>query len=416
MPPLNLVPPQFKPFVIPNNREELLDRFLHPLDPDLEVSNPPRWPAKADKSALSAHPFEGGETKGQERLDHLLTSSSMTRYKETRNGLLGLDFSTKLSGWLALGCITARQVHAWIACFEDGSVDAVSEAERSDMSSRLERWKPAEGYGQGENPGTAGVRFELLWRDYMRLVARKYGTRLFSLQGLRGSPAHEPNSPAKSWRRVDISAPGTDANMTRETLDRFRAGRTGTGLIDASQRELFLTGYTSNRARQNVASFLAKHLNIDWRLGAEWYECMLVDYDAPSNWGNWQYVAGVGNDPREGRMFNPVKQALDYDKKGEYVKTWVPELRGVEVNDGPDGKVDEEALMGVFQAWRLDEKEKERLGLRGVDWAEKPLVKIQFSVGRKPRPGPPRGRGGYRGRGRGWRGRGRGDVGAPGGH
>jgi deoxyribodipyrimidine photo-lyase len=281
------------------------------------------------------------------------------------------------------------------------------------MSSRLDRWKTAEGYGQGENAGTAGVRFELLWRDYMRLVAHKYGTRLFSLNGLRGYPAQDPSTPtpAKSWRRVD-TASGSDANTTRDILDRFRAGRTGIGLIDASQRELFLTGYTSNRARQNVASFLAKHLNIDWRLGAEWYECMLVDYDAASNWGNWQYVAGVGNDPREGRMFNPVKQALDYDKRGEYVKTWVPELRGIEVSDGPDGKVDEEALMGVFQAWRLDEKEKERLGLRGVDWAERPLVQIPFSVGRKPRAGPPRGRGGYRGRGprgRGWRGRGRGE-------
>lgn len=379
----------------------------------MEVTNPPRWPPGTTKDTLSAHPFEGGETKGQERLDHLISSSAMTRYKDTRNGLLGLDFSTKLSGWLALGCITARQVHAWIACFEDGKTSAVSPAEHDEMTSRLDRWKTADGYGQGENAGTGAVRFELLWRDYFRLVARKYGARLFSLEGLRGPPAQDPNTPVKSWRRVDGAGTGSEASTTRDVLDRFRAGRTGTGLIDASQRELFLTGYTSNRARQNVASFLAKHLNIDWRLGAEWYECMLVDYDAASNWGNWQYVAGVGNDPRQGRMFNPVKQALDYDKRGEYVKAWVPELKGIEVLDGQDGKADEEALMGVFQAWRLSPPEKERLGLAGVDWAEKPLVKIPFSVGRKPRPGPPRGRGGYRGRGRGrgWRGGRGGDPG-----
>ncbi len=90
-------------------------------------------------------------------------------------------------------------------------------------------------------------------------------------------------------------------------LQRFLRGTTGTGLIDASQRELLFTGYTSNRARQNVASYLAKHLGINWKLGAEWYESMLVDYDVSSNWGNWQYVAGVGNDPRgEARVFNPI--------------------------------------------------------------------------------------------------------------
>ncbi|KAK1074165.1 hypothetical protein LTR48_009324, partial [Friedmanniomyces endolithicus] len=80
----------------------------------------------------------------------------------------------------------------------------------------------------------------------------------------------------------------------------------------------------------NVASYLTKHLGIDWRLGAEWYECNLIDYDVHSNWGNWQYVAGVGNDPRgDARVFNPVKQAVDYDAHGEYIRAWVPELRGL---------------------------------------------------------------------------------------
>jgi deoxyribodipyrimidine photo-lyase len=372
------------------------------------ISKPPSWPPDSDKNALSAHPFGGGESEGLHRLDHLVSSSAMTKYADTRNGLLGLDFSTKLSAYLALGCLTARQVHAWMICFEDGNSNAVSDAEQDEMASRLEHWKGAEGYGKGENGGTAGVRFELVWRDYIRLVTRKYGARLFSLDGLRGLPSPDPNAPPKSWRKIEGTGPGWNGSQTRALLDRFRGGRTGTGLIDASQRELFLTGYTSNRARQNVASFLAKHLDIDWRLGAEWYECMLVDYDVASNWGNWQYVAGVGNDPRQGRLFNPVKQALDYDKQGEYIKAWVPELRGVEVVDEQNGKVNEEALMGVFQAWRLPVQEKERLGLVGVEWAEEPLVRIPFSVGRKTPLGPARGRGGYRGRGRGrgrgWRG------------
>ncbi|KAJ8610729.1 hypothetical protein MRB53_038371 [Persea americana] len=332
----------------------------------------------------------------------------MSSYKDTRNGLLGLDFSTKLSAWLALGSVTARQVHWKLIDFEDGKTDI---------------GQKAQGYGKGENKGTAAVRFELLWRDYMRLCTKKFGVRLFYLDGYRqdkdaknkfiSSPySHSTNKKNKK---------GVNDNDTRVTVERFLSGRTGTGLIDASQRELFLTGWTSNRARQNVASFLAKHLGIDWRIGAEWYEMNLIDYDVSSNWGNWQYVSGVGNDPRgDARVFNPVKQAVDYDQNGEYVRTWVPELKDV----GRDGTQKDsaednpESLMGVFQAWRMPDAEKKSLGLEGVEWVEKPLVRINFSLNRR-RGGTRQGQGhggsggGSRG-GRGGnhgRGRGRGDFG-----
>ena len=213
-----------------------------------------------------------------------MNTASMTHYKDTRNGMLGTDFSTKLSAWLALGCITARQVHWQLVDFEDGKNDT---------------YKGVQGYGKGENKGTAAVRFELLWRDYMRLCTRKFGHRLFRLSGFRDDSSYP-------WKTPGAKGSGPEV---QEMLDRFLRGTTGTGLIDASQRELYLTGYTSNRARQNVASFLTKHLGVNWKLGAEWYECMLVDYDLSSNWGNWQYVAGVGNDPRgEARVFNPIKQ------------------------------------------------------------------------------------------------------------
>jgi deoxyribodipyrimidine photo-lyase len=194
----------------------------------------------------------------------------MTKYKDTRNGLLGLDFSTKLSAWLALGCISARQVHWALVDFEDG---------------QAEKYKGTEGYGKGENKGTAAVRFELLWRDYMRLCTRKFGPRLFRLEGFR-------NDSSYPWRTPGAKGVGVEVN---EAVERFMRGATGTSLIDASNRELYLTGYTSNRARQNVASYLSKHLGIDWRIGAEWYEYCLTDYDVSSNWGNWQYVSGVGN-------------------------------------------------------------------------------------------------------------------------
>ena len=277
----------------------------------------------------------------------------MTAYKDTRNGLLGQDFSTKLSAWLALGCITARQTHTYLLDFENGSTDL---------------GKGVQGYGRGENKGTAAVRFELLWRDYMRLCTRKFGPQLFRIEGFRGDKSFPWKYPHEK-----------KDSESYEKLQRFLEGKTGTGLIDASMRELFLTGYTSNRARQNVASFLAKHLGIDWRLGAEWYESLLTDYDLSSNWGNWQYVAGVGNDPRgEARVFNPVKQAFDYDPQGDYVKNWVPELR--KLNDP----------QVVFQAWKLDAESRKEYGLEGVEWVENPLRRIEFHV----RRGAPNGRGG----------------------
>lgn len=137
--------------------------------------------------------------------------------------------------------------------------------------------------------GTAAVRFELLWRDYMRLCTKKFGSRLFLVDGYR-----QDQNAKNSWKSSPYTTStnkknkgGVSDNDTRMALERFLTGHTGTGLIDASQRELWLTGWTSNRARQNVASYLAKRLWIDWRIGAEWYEMNLVDHDVSSNWGNW---------------------------------------------------------------------------------------------------------------------------------
>ena len=179
-------------------------------------------------------------------------------------------------------------------------------------------------------------------------------------------------------------------------MTRFLQGATGTSFIDASMRELFLSGYTSNRLRQNVASFLVKHLGVDWRYGAEWYECMLVDYDLSSNWCNWAYVAGVGNDPREARVFNPVKQAHDYDPQGEYVKTWMEELRSLN-----DPEI-------IFQPWKMEGRLKAELKLTGQELVEQPLRRIEFHVGRS--------RGGGRGGGKeGKAGGSRGGAGANGG-
>ena len=87
-------------------------------------------------------------------------------------------------------------------------------------------------------------------------------------------------------------------------------------------RELKYTGFMSNRGRQNVASYLIDQFKFDWRIGAAWFEEQLIDYDVSSNWGNWAYLAGVGNDPRGGRQFNIEKQAELYDKKYVFRALW----------------------------------------------------------------------------------------------
>ncbi|POS87114.1 hypothetical protein EPUL_002110 [Erysiphe pulchra] len=339
-----IIPSQQPPFSVPSSFVDIQKALLKPLEASILIDDPPKFPLDAS----SSFPLKGGCSHAMKRLRHLLLSSSITNYKETRNGLLGVDYSTKLSAYLALGCITSRQIHHALLSLENGTDSSLSSVQ---------------GYGAGENDGTKATRFELLWRDYMRLCTRKFGIKLFRLSGFRDQKEYRP-----IWNLPSKPLPGSSIAQVQEMIKRFLNGTTGMGLIDAAQRELYHTGFTSNRTRQNVASFLAKHLKIDWRIGAEWYESMLVDHDVSSNWGNWQYVSGVGNDPRgEDRVFNPVKQAIDYDPYAEYVKTWCPELQaeGLEISE-------------IFQSWTIPETKREALGLKGLIGIEKPLRKIQF--------------------------------------
>jgi len=105
--------------------------------------------------------------------------------------------------------------------------------------------------------------------------------------------------------------------------------RTGIPMIDANMRELNETGFMSNRGRQNVASFLVNDMKVHWLLGAEYFESLLIDYDPCSNYGNWNYIAGVGVDPRPDRWFNVVHQGKRYDTQGKYVHHWIPELENI---------------------------------------------------------------------------------------
>ncbi|MEM6724076.1 MAG: FAD-binding domain-containing protein, partial [Bacteroidota bacterium] len=118
----------------------------------------------------------------------------------------------------------------------------------------------------------------------------------------------------------------------RTTFNIWASGRTGIPLIDANMIELNRTGFMSNRGRQNVASFLVNDMKVNWQMGAEYFESLLIDYDPCSNYGNWNYIAGVGSDPRENRYFNIITQAKKYDPDGAYVKHWIPALQNVPGN------------------------------------------------------------------------------------
>ncbi|KAI1352614.1 cryptochrome [Xylaria sp. FL0043] len=344
------IPGQPDPFEIPTSPQAFEEAFLRPIERDV----PEVDPINEDKSA---HPFHGGEDNALDRLHYFIKSGNASLYKSSRNGLLGVDYSTKLSAYLAQGCLTARQIHEALLHFEDGADEQYAETD---------------GYGQGENEGTKAIRFELLWRDYMRLCTRKFRAKLFHRSGFRNDHSHRWKTGSTNDQYIETQSESADEVTT--TMKRVLEGTSGQSLIDASSRELIHTGYTSNRARQNVGSFLAKHLNIDWRYGAEWYEFMLVDYDVNSNWSNWQYVAGVGNDPRgEARIFNPVKQAFDYDKDGQYVRCWVPEIRKIE------------KLENLFQPWTTPKEDWERFGLTGLSMAEDPVKRISFYVEGKPK-------------------------------
>ena len=194
----------------------------------------------------SAFPFSGGENSGLERLQYFLwTSDCVAKYKETRNGLLGRDYSTKFSPWLAAGCLSPRKIFWEIKKYEEKRV---------------------------ANQSTYWVIFELLWRDYFRFVCYKYGDSVFHETGIMNKRL--------PWSQDKVK------------FEAWREGRTGVPFVDANMRELARTGWMSNRGRQNVASFLVKDLGLDWRLGAEWFESQLLDHDVCSNYGNWNYAAG----------------------------------------------------------------------------------------------------------------------------
>ena len=197
-----------------------------------------------------------------------------------------------------------------------------------------------------EHPRRAGDREtfvnELLWRDFYAYVLY-----------------HQPES---AWQHMRPEFAHFEFEDDPEGLAAWREGRTGYPLVDAGMRQLSGQGWVHNRARLVVASFLTKHLLIDWREGARFFLQHLKDGDLPSNNGGWQWVAGTGTDAAPYyRIFNPVTQAEKFDPEGDYIRRWVPELAKL-------------PAPAVFAPWQAAASDLETAGVRlGTDYPH-PIV------------------------------------------
>lgn len=221
--------------------------------------------------------YPGGEAAALARLQHYTFDTQLlTSYRWTRNRSKGMDYSSKLSPWMALGCLSPRTIYWEVKRYE-------KEVKR--------------------NISTWWLVFEVVWRDYFKFLGLRFGDKMFAEGGIRDRD--------------------TDWKYDRELLDRWRWGQTGIPFVDAHMRQLNQTGFMSNRGRVNCASFLTRDYQIDWRWGAAWFETQLLDYDVCSNWLNWNTQA------TEIYYTNPVHQGMKYDEKGEYVRDWLPELAQV---------------------------------------------------------------------------------------
>ena len=221
-------------------------------------------------------PLPGGRAAGLRRLrQFIFDDGSITQYKETRNCLDALDGSSTLSPWLANGNLSVREVAHEIFRFE-----------RENISNESTYW----------------LFFELLWREFFHWRAVVDDAQMFKIGGGAGKIRANTFDP--------------------RNFARWCAGDTNFPLVNALMRQLVATGWMSNRGRQIAASCLINELNVDWRFGAAFFEKHLIDYDVGSNYGNWQYIAGVGSDPRGGRHFNIDKQTAQWDPQGLFTAKW----------------------------------------------------------------------------------------------
>jgi len=267
--------------------------FLPPSPVAAQRNHP--TPDITPAAANDASAFAGGEPAAREHLQNYFSSELPLTYKQVRNELDGWENSSKMSAWLGLGCLSPRR-----------------------LKNRLDSYEKQ----RGCNASTQWLYVELLWREYFQWLALHAGNKLFSYKGIAG--------------RSPLTC------VHPERYQKWCHGTTPFPLVNACMRQLKQTGYLSNRGRQIAASCFVNELGLDWRYGAAWFEHQLIDYDVAVNWGNWQYIAGVGVDPRGGRHFNLEKQSELYDPLGHYRARWAPDipsptLDSVDAADWPVG-------------------------------------------------------------------------------
>ncbi len=246
----------------------------------------------------------GGEQEGR-RLMRAFLRDGLAAYDERHDDLPG-DATSRLSAHLRWGTV-----------------------------SPLELMREA----QGRRGGAPFVR-QLCWRDFHHQVL-----------------AANPSLPTRDYRPR-----GDRWSRSKRALEAWREGLTGYPLVDAAMRQLAAEGFMHNRARMTVASFLTKDLYVDWREGAWHFWDLLSDGEIANNAGNWQWVAGTGNDTRPNRVLNPLRQAERFDPRGEYVRRYLPELEGIEGKAGllpnrerggyPEPIVDHDEAVAAFRAHR----------------------------------------------------------------
>lgn len=205
-------------------------------------------------------------------LDFLESKAPLT-YFETRNKMIGNNYSTRLSHLLNLGQISPLRVVEDLCSFEEK---------------------------YGSNKSTYWIKFELLWREYFYWLYQYHGEDFFRSNGLNGG----------------------EFNLTPISIDSYLKQMNKHPLIQSMNKELMQTGFLSNRSRQIYASYLMHETKLDWRYGAWFFQYFLNDYDLYSNWGNWLYCSGNGTDPRGPRYFHIPKQLKQYDPSGEYLDYW----------------------------------------------------------------------------------------------
>ena len=228
----------------------------------------------------SAFPFAGDEASGLARLRHYcLESDGLRHYKQRRNGLVGTEFSSKFSPYLAIGSLSVRRIWQTVLDYQAQC---------------------------GIDEGSEWLKQELLWREFFLWTAQLHGASFGAPGGLQN-------------RR-------SEAIEDRELFARWCRGHSGHPLIDAQLNELRTTGYLSNRGRQWVASHFINELRLPWTWGARYFEWWLIDAQPALNTGNWAYLAGVGNDPRSfngpPRRFDLERQLRLYDPEEMHRKRW----------------------------------------------------------------------------------------------